>query len=118
MLDQDDRETRIFAPIKSNYCINPTGLKFRIIDGAVVFEPDPWNGHVDDSGRCKKSRIDEASDWLKEKLENGVRLSKTLFEEGEQQGFSRNLLFRAKKKLGVRANKDGFGGQWFWSLDN
>lgn len=61
-------------------------------------------------------RVDEASDWLIEKLQNGARLSSTLFEEGEEDGFGKDLLFRAKKKLGAKATKDGFGGQWFWEL--
>ncbi len=118
MLDQDDRETRIFAPIKSNYCIEPTGLKFRIIDGVVFFEPDPWTGHVDDSGRDKKSRLNEAADWLTDRLKDGAVLSSTVLDEGKEQGFSKNLLYRAKEKAGIRASKDGFGGQWFWSLQN
>jgi putative DNA primase/helicase len=62
ILDPDDRETRMFAPIKSNYCIEPTGLKFRIVDGVVVFENDPWTGHVDDTGGEKKSRVDQTAD--------------------------------------------------------
>lgn len=116
VVDKDDSETRIFCPVKSNYCINPTGLKFRIIDGAIEFDTEPWTGHIDDTGSKSTSRVDEASDWLIEKLQNGARLSSTLFEEGEEDGFGKDLLFRAKKKLGVKATKDGFGGQWFWQL--
>jgi hypothetical protein len=42
--DKDDHETRIFCPIKANYCVQPTGLKYRIIDGVVTFEPDRTRG--------------------------------------------------------------------------
>lgn len=116
VVDKDDSETRIFCPVKSNYCINPTGLKFRIIDGAIEFDTEPWTGHIDDMGSKSTTRVDEASEWLREKLQNGARLSSTLFEEGEEDGFGKDLLFRAKKKLGFKATKDGFGGQWFWQL--
>ena len=116
VVDKDDSETRIFCPVKSNYCINPTGLKFRIIDGAIEFDTEPWTGHIDDTGSKITTRVDEAAEWLREKLQNGARLSSTLFEEGKEDGFGKDLLFRAKKKLGVKATKDGFGGQWFWQL--
>ncbi len=118
MIDKDDREMRIFCPIKSNYCIEPTGLKFRIIDGAIQFEPEPWTGHIDDAGNEGTSRLNEAADWLKQRLEIADMSSNTVFEEGAEKGFSRNLLFRAKEKTGVRASKNGFGGKWFWSLNN
>lgn len=116
VVDKDDSETRIFFPVKSNYCINPTGLKFRIIDGAIEFDTEPWTGHLDDTGKKSTLRVDEATEWLKEKLQLGARLSATLFEEGKEDGFGKDLLYRAKKKLGIKANKDGFGGQWFWQL--
>jgi hypothetical protein len=117
LIDKDDRETRILCPVKTNYSINPTGLKFRIIDGAVRFEPEPWQGHIDDmNDKGATKSIDLAADWLKEVLSNGNRLSDTLIDEGREYGYGRNLLFRAKKKLGVRASRDGYGGKWFWSL--
>ncbi len=115
VIDKDDTEARIFFPVKSNYCINPTGLKFRIIDDAIEFDTEPWNG-PDDAGKKTELRVDEAAKWLEEKLQPGMRLSCTLFEEAEEDGFGRDLLFRAKKKLGVVAHKDGFGGRWFWKL--
>lgn len=118
VVDPDDRETRILAPVKSNYCIEPTGLKFRIVDGVVMFESDPWTGHVDDQGKDKTSRVDEAVKWLEEKLSQGERLSSTLFEEAEADGLNKDLCYRAKERLKVRARKDGFGseGKWFWEL--
>lgn len=120
LIDKDDRETRIFCPIKSNYCIEPTGLKFRIIDGAVQFEPEPWTGHIDDTGNKSTGRIDEAAKWLQERLGNADISSTTIFEEGKQKGFSRGLLYRTKEKLGIKARKLGFDGNtsWFWRLSD
>jgi archaellum biogenesis ATPase FlaH len=115
LTDKDDCETRIFCPVKTNYSINPTGLKFRIIDGAIQFEPEPWLGHIDDANKTIKNS-DAAAKWLKDKLKDGCRLSDTLLDEGRAEGFGRNLLFRVKKELGIRASKEGFGGKWMWRL--
>ncbi len=117
--DKDDPETRILAPIKANYSIKPTGLKYRIIEGAVKFEPDPWTGRLDDQLRTQenKSRVDECAAWLRDRLRSGAVLSSTLFDEGRAKGFNRSLIFRAKRdRLNIRATKEGFGGQWFWRL--
>ena len=126
MTDQDDKEQRILCLIKSNYCIEPTGLKFRIIEGegdeyagVVEFESNPWLGHIDDAGNDNSGRLDEASTWLSERLGTSDMLSAAVFEEGEEKDFSRNLLYRAKRKLGVKARRlGGYGedGQWFWRL--
>jgi putative DNA primase/helicase len=119
--DKDDPETRILAPIKANYSIRPTGLKYRIIDGTVAFEKEPWTGRLDDQlwTQGNKKRVSECADWLRERLSKGPVLATTLFDEAKQAGFSRELCYRAKKgKLPIRANKEGFGGQWFWRLSD
>ena len=121
MIDKDDREIRIFCPIKSNYGIEPTGLKYHIIDGVVVFESEPWTGHIDDIQDEPRSthRLDEAADWLREILPPGTsESSESVFERGKDKGFGTDLLYRAKRQLGIKAEKIGFGGQWFWRLPN
>lgn len=112
----DDRETRIFCPVKSNYCVSPTGLTYRIIDGVVTFDPEPWVGHIDDMADNKHFKVDAAADWLKERLGEEEVNSTTIFEEGKEAGFNRDLLNRAKNKLKVKVNKSGFGGKWNWGL--
>ena len=121
ILDKDDpnRETRIFCPVKANYCINPTGLKYRIIDGVVTFEPEPWLGHIDDMAKSKphkQFRVDKAAEWLEERLGTSDVTSAVIFEEGEAAGFNKDLLYRAKEKLKIKPKKQGFGGQWFWRM--
>jgi hypothetical protein len=116
MLDGEDRETRIFCPVKSNYCIEPTGLKYSIIEGVVTFETEPWMGHIDDVQDNKHLKVDDAAEWLKERLGDEEVNSTTIFEEGKASGFNRDLLNRAKRKLKVKVNKSGFGGKWSWRL--
>ena len=55
---------------------------------------------------------------MREKLGTADVASTAIFEDGEQQDFSRNLLYRAKTKLGVKARKLGYDkdSQWFWRL--
>ena len=119
--DKDNDGVKIFCPIKTNYCVEPTSLKYRIIDGVVTFEPEPWTGHIDDTIRNRQDRtkrIDEAAEWLQERLKSGSALSSTIFDEGADMDFNKTLLNRAKEKIGIKASRSGFGdnGQWSWSL--
>jgi hypothetical protein len=116
--DKDDPETRIFAPVKANYSIRPTGLKFRILDGRVTFFPDPWTGRLDDQHKTRSSklRVEECADWLRDRLAAGAVLSTTVFEEAKEHHFNIDLCYRAKERLNLRATKAGYGGQWYWTL--
>ena len=118
--DADDKDLRIFSPVKTNYSINPAGHKFRIINGAIQFEPEPFYGDIDDKQDSKGQfkRSDEAVEWLREKLQPGCRLSETIFIEAQEDGFNKDLMYKAKGLLKVVASKEGFGpdGKWFWRL--
>jgi hypothetical protein len=74
-------------------------------------------GHIDDTSDDKSNlRVDEAAEWLQERLGTADIASATIFEEAEEAGFNRNLMYRAKDKLQVKARKLGYGGQWFWRM--
>ncbi len=115
--EDSEKELIIFCPIKSNYCVKPTGLRYRIIDNEVIFDASPWTGSLDKQQGGNTKRIDEAADWLKERLANGAVLSSTIFEESKDLGFGKSLLYRAKDALEVKASKAGFeDGRWYWEL--
>ena len=116
IIDKNDRDLRIFCLFKSNYGINPTGLTYRIIEGVVTFDAEPWTGHIDDLTDTKHFKVDQAADWLKTRLQEGEVNSTIIKEEGNAAGFNNDLLDRAKKKLGIITNKSGFGGKWSWRL--
>ena len=118
ILDKDDPDLRIFAPVKCNYSIKPTGLRYRIIDGVVAFESAPWTGRLDDEmkPRDNKLRVEQCADWLRDRLRSGAVLSTTVFTEASDMGFSRDLCYRAKERLSLHASKAGFDRGWFWHL--
>ena len=73
---------------------------------------------MDNDGKVKASRVEEASRWLTEYLGTKQMTSTAIFDDGEEAGFGRSLLYRAKDKLKIRASKSSFGGEgiWFWEL--
>lgn len=121
VLDQDDPELRLLGPVKANYSIRPMGMKYRIIDGRVQFEPDPWTGRLDDKVTPRRelnSRVDLCADWLRDRLAGGSVLSTTIFEEADEKGWRKDLCYRAKEKLSIRASRTGFeDGRWYWTLN-
>jgi hypothetical protein len=65
----------------------------------------------------------EAADFLRDVLKNGPRPAKDVEGEAKEAGISWRTVNRAKKKLGVVAERraesgDGLGrtGRWYWSL--
>lgn len=119
VVDKEDPDVCILAPVKTNYSVKPTGLRYRLIDGVVTFEPGVWAGKLDDQvqqPRNSKLRIEECAAWLKDRLSSGAVLSASIFEEAKEQGFNKDLCFRAKERLGVQCKKAGFKAGWFWTL--
>jgi len=116
-----DTDSRFLLCIKCNVGPKPKGLRFSIGDGGrVIWHEERLNMSMDNDCQLKSSRIDKASEWLREYLGNKQMTSAAIFEDGEKAGFSRNLLYRAKDKLKIRPSKSGFGdaGLWFWGLPN
>ncbi len=66
----------------------------------------------DDAGGA----LAEAEALLLELLREGPRLATVVKAEARQAGIAERTLWRAKDKLGVKAQKDGFKGGWVWSL--
>lgn len=56
----------------------------------------------------------EAREWLKDYLAHGPQPSQQLLQEGKKEGFSESTVKRAKKDLGVKSVKVGFGEQSHW----
>ncbi|MEW8548587.1 MAG: AAA family ATPase [Candidatus Thiodiazotropha sp.] len=63
-----------------------------------------------------KSAMAEAMNFLTDLLKEGPVLSKEIKKDVEQAGLSWATIKRAKKSLGIEANKDGMDGKWSWSL--
>lgn len=132
--DPKDEDRRLFLPGKNNLAKNPKGLAFRLVgteDGDITsvkveYEDEAVDLTADDvfcPDRDENGntilRVDEAAKWLREILPPDTSKSaSSIFEQGDERGFSIDLLRRAKNKLGVKIRKDGYGGKSVWSLSD
>ena len=118
--DTGEAPGRLFLPVKSNYSIEPTGLKFRIIDGVVCFDPTATRIDVDTAFEHKSCRVavsvEKAEAWLRDRLQIGTTPAKELFEDAKAEGISSNALRAAQQNLGVRTWKSGLHNGWVWTL--
>ena len=65
-----------------------------------------------DAEKKKGNATSEAKDFLRERLDIGPREVKDIEDEAEAHGISKRSLERARKKLDVKAKKDGEQGKW------
>lgn len=129
--DPEDHPRRLLLSIKNNLAPDPTGLGYRIIDGVIQWEDAPVSMTANDAladeanevrgskGKEKEnaSKVEQAEAWLSDILSCGKEIpSDEIMAQGEGKGFKRDVLFAAKKRLGVKARKGGFHGGWAWFL--
>jgi putative DNA primase/helicase len=63
----------------------------------------------------KIGKLKKCCAWLKEKLGNGPKWSKTLYAEGGDSGYSASTIRRAIEEMGVDVFK--LNDKWMWRLD-
>lgn len=63
-----------------------------------------------------RSQLDSAKDFLREELANGPVPAKALRVAAEAACVSWRTVNRAKSDLGIMAKKEGYPGEWKWSL--
>ena len=114
--DPDDTTSGAVVHIKSNLAPRGGSLGYRLSpsDGFTWTGPssitaDELLGTVEGP-----ASVDE---FLVGELAEGPRPSTEIIDAGKEQGFSHRTLQRAKKRLNVTAERDGFGkgGQWLWN---
>lgn len=123
-------KARLFLPVKMNLAPAPPALRFRITGTppAVVWDAEPVHGldvddvlrgvHEDDGDAASQTKGEEACGFLREQLQAGPREVEELLRAARERGVTKRTLERAKKVLGVKATRQGFGagGGWFWKL--
>jgi hypothetical protein len=132
--EEPDGVARLCAHLKCNLGVEQPTLRFnlesrRVLVGSEQIDTSGvvWLGEVeglraDDllaaPDRSQRQERLDATGWLREALSDGERPADLLYKEGEQMGFSRNVLWKAKGHLHVKARKAGFGatGGWYWRL--
>lgn len=128
--DPDDSSRRLMMNVKSNIAPEHTGLAFRVEPcstnaeaGVVVWDDEPVQvtadaamNSVGDGGGGNQTALDEAADWLADKLADGPLHAGEVKQEAKADGIAPRTLDRAKARLGVIAAPDGLRGPWCWRL--
>ncbi|MCO6047950.1 AAA family ATPase [Aeoliella sp. ICT_H6.2] len=123
--DPDDDQRRLLLPGKSNLAASTTGLAFTIAGepASVHWDDEPVQMSADDAlaretgnATGEMSALDEAVAWLAEYLATGPHPGKAVRKAAEADGIANRTLDRARGKLRVIAEPDGFGGPWVWRL--
>jgi hypothetical protein len=118
----DDPSLRVMVHVKHNLSSAGASLLFKFINkvgaampvlswkGEVSITADELQGSI--SGDPKA--LDAAAELIREQIEGGEFRAKAIKEIAARQGISDRTIDRAKKLLGVKADKAATG--WHWSL--
>ena len=130
-VDPDDRDVRIFAPVKMNMGHQHTAVSYRIssggkveiIDGSI---PDLTADDIESAQQAARrearnqrpSKREECAMWLWTALANGEKPVKAIYEQGKELGYSEPTIDRAKTELEIESKRVGFGkeGHVVWKL--
>jgi len=123
-----DGARRLFLPVKTNLSPDRSGLAFRIepelityerkkiSTGKVVFEDGVVEVNAADiiapENLQNNSLVGQAMRFVKDFLGEGPKSTVELEARGEELGFSKSLLKKARMKLDVRCVKEGMRGGW------
>ncbi len=116
--DPSNPDRRLMIPAKQNLVAEGRSLAYRIVNDEqgrpkIQWEPDPVPDRLEDVLRCERDKsspaCDRACDFLMEELASGPKASATLVAAGRQHGISFGTIRRAKKALGLRVVRHGFG---------
>jgi hypothetical protein len=132
--DAEDETCRLFLPVKNNLAPLGKGLAFRleqrlvgpegnaVVASNIAWEERPITVSADealraaDEGNSDQRAIDEATEFLRDKLEGGAIPVREVEEHARALGMSKRTLVRARKLLQVRAIKNDFGTGWSLAL--
>jgi putative DNA primase/helicase len=131
--DANDETRCLLLPVKNNLAPVGQGLAFRleqrivaepgIVASAVVWDDTPVTISADEALSATDAARDgvvsprhEAIEYLRGKLSAGSVPVKEVDEHARALGIAPRTLVRARKALGVRTVKDGFGSGWVLSL--
>lgn len=127
--DEDgDGSRRLMLPLKNNigddksgfgFTIEPTEIEGGIATSRISWESAPVTQSADDiyaPDERTKSQVDEAVDFFRDALADGPRLVKEVKQEAKDADIAAATLRRARERLGIRASRERFDGDWTWAL--
>jgi hypothetical protein len=132
--DDEDGPTRILAHAKCNYGPLAPSQRLRV-EGREITDDDgvaistsgiAWLGEAPglnafDLVAAKKAAVPadvltKAMDEICDALSGGRRTSDDMEQERTRRGCSHGVWKKARQRLGIKPEKDGFQGTWYWSL--
>jgi len=106
--------------VKKNLAPESRAIEFEIRPPAGKFS---WIGESDltySALRCQPEdrggKRDDAVDWLQDRLADGPVDARIIEEEARTLGHSPRTIKRARKDLGIEAQRQGFGGSGRWRV--
>ena len=124
--DRDDPDRRLVLPVKNNLAQDRLGMAYCVQaaeNGApvVMWESEPVDVDINDALSTAsdefRSERDDAIDWLKEELKDGIEVSsKELQKRARDAGHSWATVRRAQSELGIKPKKKGIDSAWVWRL--
>jgi len=130
----------LFAHVKHSPSVQKPTLSYRIVGGVVVGQDQAthesisssrveWgtgsvNISADEAVSAASGKGEKADPqtkcqrFIQEMLSDGPVRKKQVEQEGARRGFTEKQLRTAKERLGVHAEKRGFGsdGEWWWEI--
>jgi hypothetical protein len=115
--------THSVATSKFNIGMRPNAITFKIEQsptdpeiGIVHYLGTDGDFTADTTPAVQNNAPSTAARWLEDFLLAGAVATREIYEYGDQEGFSKDKLKRAKKELLVRARKVGKKSHWIWFM--
>jgi len=124
--DFEGEPGRLLIPVKSNYSIAPTALKFHIVDGQIVFEDGQHQANIDvllqnakKKGGRRSSKRDAIVKWLEERIGEEPVLADDLKAEAEEKGFNWRYVQYIANDIGIhKAKSEAHSNKSIWMKES
>jgi putative DNA primase/helicase len=128
---EPETDRRLLLCVKNNIGMKARGIGYtigtkeitdQIIAPHILWSDEPVDMTADQAIAAAHTALkdggimQEAIDFLKDLLASGPITAKDGKEAAEASGIRQRTLSRARKQLGVKSAKGGFGEGWVWSL--
>ncbi len=125
--DQSDESRRLVLPAKNNLAPDDAGgFAYRVTTEqtnvgevpVVDWEPERVDVSALDAMDTEEERTarEEAEEFIISMLNNGEDEAKKIVSAAKAAGIASRTLDRAKSRLRIKSERDGFGGKWRWHL--
>ena len=126
--EDPDTGHRIITATKGNYTATERSIEYRFVSRTVHTDEGPTEiGAAEFLGETTKDARDylaghdpddtrDIDQWLTEFLRPGSKKANDVYQAADAAGYSKDQAKRAKKRLGVKAERPSGDGPWFWSM--